>query len=312
MKIIRSDSGLKSSGSRCVVTIGNFDGVHLGHQAVIRQLCEQAQELGVPAVVLTFDPLPLEYFSPNAAPARLTDFRHKMELMEQLSVDKVVCLRFGPSVAALSAESFVKELLVEGLGIERIVVGTDFQFGQNREGNLEYLQQAGQRYGFEVIPARTFHYNGLRVSSSLIRGYLALGDFAQANAMLGRTYRIGGKVIHGDKRGRELGYPTANIALKRRNTPLSGIYVVRVHGIDDVVYNGIASIGTRPVFDGDRVLLETFIFGFNQQIYGRRISVEFLKHLRDESDFPTVEALCEQMQKDEKRAKEYLAKSDEA
>lgn len=308
MKIIRQHTTLQANSSGCVLTVGNFDGVHLGHQSVIRQLCEHAQELGVPAVVLTFDPLPLEYFSPGSAPARLTDFRTKMTLLKQLCVDKVICLRFGADLAALSASTFVDEILVRGLGVRRIIAGTDFQFGRNREGTLEYLAGAGQTHGFEVIPAQTFLYNGIRVSSSLIRGYLALGDFAQANSMLGRSYQISGRVIHGDKRGRELGFPTANLALKRHNTPLAGIYVVRVHGLDGKVYDGVASLGTRPVFNGDRILLETYIFGFDREIYGQRISVEFLKHLRDERDFQSVEALCEQMRKDEKRAREYLEK----
>jgi riboflavin kinase / FMN adenylyltransferase len=308
MKIIRRLEDLQKNTHQSVVTIGNFDGVHIGHQSVLRQLRQHADELGVPAVVLTFEPLPLEHFSPRSAPARLTDFRQKVELLDQLSVDKVLCLRFGPALASLSAEAFVKDLLVDGLGIKRLIAGADFRFGRNREGNLELLQQAGRQYGFDVIPAQTFDYNGIRVSSSLVRGHLALGDFTHAGSLLGRPFKMSGRVIHGDKRGRELGYPTANMALKRRNCPLAGVYAVRVHGLDDVIYDAVASIGTRPVFNGDRLLLETFIFGFDRQIYGQRISVEFLKHLRDERDFPTVEALCEQMQKDEKRARDFLAK----
>ena len=308
MQLIRQLSSLGSGNHQSVVAIGNFDGVHIGHQSVIRQLRHHADQLGLPAVVLTFDPLPLEHFTPGSAPARLTDFRLKLELLDQLSVDKVLCLRFGESLASLSAQAFVKDLLVDGLGIKRIIAGDDFRFGKNREGNLDLLNQAGANYGFEVIPADTFHYNGVRVSSSLVRGYLAIGDFSHASTLLGRPYKISGRVIHGDKRGRTLGYPTANLAMKRKNSPLSGVYAVRVHGLDDVIYDGVASIGTRPVFNGDRVLLETYIFEFNQQIYGQRISVEFLKHLRDERDFPTVEALCEQMQKDEKRARDFLAK----
>lgn len=308
MKIIRHLADLNAGQHQSVVAIGNFDGVHIGHQSVIKQLRQHADQLKLPAVVLTFEPLPLEHFSPRSAPARLTSFRQKIELLDQMSVDKVLCLRFGESLASLSAHSFVKDLLVDGLGAKRIIAGADFQFGQNREGNLTLLKYAGTMYGFDVIPADTFRYNDVRVSSSLVRGYLALGDFGQANTLLGRPYQICGKVIHGDKRGRDLGFPTANIALKRKNTPLSGVYVVRVHGLDNAIYDGVASIGTRPVFNGVRMLLETYIFEFDQQIYGRRICVEFLKHLRDERDFVTVEALCEQMHKDEKRAREFLAK----
>jgi len=291
-----------------VLAVGNFDGVHMGHQSVIRQLRAQADMLQVPAVVLTFEPLPLEHFSPKTAPARLTNFRQKIELLEALSVDKVLCLRFGDTLAKLSAQAFVQDLLVDALGVRRIIAGDDFRYGHNREGDLASLRLASEKYGFEVIPADTFHYNGVRVSSSLVRGYLSLGDFSQANGMLGRPYQISGRVIHGDKRGRLLGFPTANLALNRKNIPLSGVYAVRVHGLDDKVYGGVASIGTRPVFNGVKVLLETYIFEFDQQIYGRRISIEFLKHLRDERDFATVDALCTQMQKDEKRAREHLAK----
>ncbi len=308
MQVLRELSRLQTGQHQCVLAVGNFDGVHLGHQSVIRQLRAQADQLQVPAVVLTFEPLPLEHFSPKTAPARLTNFRQKVELLEQLSVDKVLCLRFDDSLSSLSAQAFVQDLLVNALGVRRIIAGEDFRYGHNRAGDLASLRLAGDQYGFEVIPAETFHYNGIRVSSSLVRGYLALGDFSQANAMLGRPYQISGRVIHGDKRGRQLGFPTVNLAMKRKNMPLSGVYAVRVHGLDDKVYGGVASIGTRPVFNGEKVLLETYIFEFDQQVYGKRISIEFLKHLRDERDFATVEALCVQMQKDEKRAREFLAK----
>jgi len=308
IQVLREIVGLQSGQHQCVLAVGNFDGVHMGHQSVIRQLRAQADMLQVPAVVLTFEPLPLEHFSPKTAPARLTNFRQKIELLEALSVDKVLCLRFGDTLAKLSAQAFVQDLLVDALGVRRIIAGDDFRYGHNREGDLASLRLASEKYGFEVIPADTFHYNGVRVSSSLVRGYLSLGDFSQANGMLGRPYQISGRVIHGDKRGRLLGFPTANLALNRKNIPLSGVYAVRVHGLDDKVYGGVASIGTRPVFNGVKVLLETYIFEFDQQIYGRRISIEFLKHLRDERDFATVDALCTQMQKDEKRAREHLAK----
>lgn len=309
MELIRSVRHLGTAKHSCVVTIGNFDGVHTGHQAVIHQLKQAADESGLPAVVMTFEPLPLEYFSPGSAPARLTDFRTKVELLDQLAVDKVLCLRFDKSLASLSAEAFIKDLLVDGLGIRKIIAGEDFRFGRNREGNLEILHQSAARYGFAVISAATYDYNGVRVSSSLIRGHLALGDFNHASRLLGRPYQISGKVIHGDKRGKGLGFPTANMALKRNNIPLSGVYAVRVHGLGGKPRNGVASIGTRPVFNGDKVLLETFIFDFDQQIYGSRISVEFLRHLRNEQDFPSVEALCEQMHKDAHRAREYLQKA---
>ncbi len=306
MKIIRNLHRLKKGRHKCVLTIGNFDGVHLGHQAVIRQLRAQADELNLPAVIMTFEPLPLEFFSPRAAPARLTDFREKMQMLEALSVDKVLCLRFNESLAGLSAGAFVKDLLIDGLGIRKIIVGDDFGFGKDRQGNVALLRELGSKHGFDVIPTCTYEYNGIRVSSSMIRGHLALGDFEQAVAMLGRPYQISGKVIHGDKRGRTLGFPTANIALKRKNTPLSGVFAVRVHGLGSSVYAGVASIGTRPVFNGEKMLLETFIFDFSRDIYGRRISIEFVKHLREEQNFASVEALCAQMEKDAHKAREFF------
>ena len=305
MKLIRDIRGPALAGHECVATIGNFDGVHLGHQAVIRQLCEQAREYGLPAVVMTFEPLPMEYFSPETAPARITAFRDKVELLDELEVDKVVCLRFGGALAALTAGEFIGRVLVEGLGVRALIVGDDFRFGNNREGDIRMLREAGGKLGFDVIPTQTYHYNGLRVSSSLIRGHLALGDFRTAAEMLGRPYRVSGKVIHGDKRGKALGYPTANMAYERVNSPLSGVYAVRVHGLDRV-YEGVSSIGTRPVFDGERVRLETYIFDFVGNLYGRRISVEFVRHLRDERDFGSVEELCAQMKKDVEKARAVL------
>ena len=309
MELIRTIKGSSLKHQDCVATIGNFDGVHLGHQSVIKQLINYATEKHLPSVVMTFEPLPMEYFSPLTAPARLTEFREKLELLSRLGVDKVMCLRFNQSLASLSGKSFIKDILVEGLQVSSLIVGDDFRFGNNREGNIELLKELGPENGFELIPAETYQYNGLRVSSSLIRGHLAIGDFDLVRQLLGRAYHIDGRVIHGDKRGRTLGYPTANLACRRVNYPLSGIFAVRVHGLNNRTYEGVANIGTRPVFDGERLLLETYIFDFDQDIYGKRISVEFLKKLRDEQDFHTVEALCEQMEKDVKKAKDYFSKN---
>jgi riboflavin kinase/FMN adenylyltransferase len=193
--------------------------------------------------------------------------------------------------------------------VKRLIVGDDFRFGTNREGNVELLKKLGPSHGFDLIPAETYHYNNVRVSSSLVRGFLAIGEFEQAQHYLGRAYHMDGKVIHGDKRGKKLGFPTANLSCHRINCPLLGVYVVRIHGLNDKIYDGVANIGTRPVFDGDKLLLETFIFDFEQEIYGRRIRVEFVKKLRDELNFHSVEALCEQMEKDVKKAKVFLSKA---
>lgn len=306
MELIRNINGSLSPSRGCVVTIGNFDGVHLGHQSVIRQLGVYAQAHGLDSVVITFEPLPLEFFSPTSAPARLTGFREKIEFLQGLSVDKVVCLRFNATLASLSAEAFIEQVLVQGLAVRALIVGDDFRFGKNREGNTELLRQAGISHGFELIPAETYHYNGVRVSSSLVRGHLAIGDFDHASALLGRRYCMSGKVIHGDKRGKTLGFPTANLACNRVNSPLAGVYVVRVHGLEGGSYDGVANIGTRPVFAGEHMLLETYILDFDQDIYGRRITLEFLRHLRDERDFSSVEELCRQMEKDVQKARTFL------
>lgn len=307
MELIRDIRGPALEKHQCVATIGNFDGVHLGHRAVIRQLCDHARRYDLPAVVMTFEPLPMEYFSPGTAPARITGFREKVELIGGLAVEKIVCLRFGQTLASLTAGEFIGRILVEGLGIRAIIVGDDFRFGNNREGDIHMLREAGGKLGFDVIPTETYHYNGQRVSSSLVRGHLALGDFKTAAELLGRPFRVHGKVIHGDKRGKALGFPTANLAYKRVNSPLAGVYAVRILGLERE-YEGVANVGSRPVFDGDKVLLETFIFDFDRDIYGKRIAVEFVRHLREERDFASVEDLCAQMEKDVEKAKAVLEK----
>jgi riboflavin kinase/FMN adenylyltransferase len=308
MDLIRHIDDISLQDQPCVATIGNFDGVHLGHQSLIRQLVNLARSEGLRSTVITFEPLPMEFFSAETAPARLTDFREKIELLQTLSVDKVVCLRFNEALASLSAQAFIERILIRGLAINKLIVGADFRFGNNREGTIDFLRQTGLQHGFELIPAETYHYNGLRVSSSLVRGHLAIGDFDHVKDLLGRSYSISGRVIHGDKRGKSLGFPTANLACNRVNSPISGVFAVRVHGLGSAVYEGVTNIGTRPVFDGDRMLIETFIFDFDEDIYGKRISVEFLKRLRDERDFHSVEELCEQMGNDVIKAKVFFSK----
>jgi len=306
MDLIRDLHNLKTSHRPCVATIGNFDGVHLGHQAIIRQLRRHADEVDLPAVVITFEPQPPEFFVPQSAPARLTPFREKLELLCEAGVDRVFCLRFQRSLASIPAETFVRELLVEGLGVRRIVVGDDFRFGKGRAGDFKLLQRLGEECGFAVIPTETLYHDGVRISSSRVRTFLAEGDFDSAVSLLGRTYYISGRVMHGAKRGTEMGFPTANIALKRKTSPLSGIYAVRVHGLDNRFYEGVANIGTRPVFNGETELLEVYLLDFNNTIYGRRIRVEFLKYIRPERHFDSVDALLERMHQDVLTARQYF------
>ncbi len=305
MKVIRGISAIRKHAP-CVLSVGNFDGLHRGHQSIIRQLTDYASQHNVTPVMMTFEPYPMEYFSPQTAPVRLTDFRQKLELLAKMNISNVICLRFNDALASVTARSFVEDILVEKLNVQGLIVGDDFRFGNKREGDIDLLREMSEKYKFELIPVETFHYNGMRVSSSLVRGHLALGDFNLVSELLGRPYTIDGTVIHGDKLGRELGYPTANIACRRVNYPLSGVFVVRIHGLNDTIYDGVASIGTRPVFNGVKMLLEVNIFDFQQEIYGKRISVEFCKKLRDEQQFHSVEALCEQITADVKKSKAYF------
>ncbi|MGD8576059.1 MAG: bifunctional riboflavin kinase/FAD synthetase, partial [Thiohalophilus sp.] len=259
MELIRGLHNLRSRHHGCVATIGNFDGAHLGHQAVIGQLAEKADEMCLPAVVITFEPQPLEYFRPEAAPARLTRFREKLHALRRYAVDRVLCLPFNAKLAALEPQEFIHRVLIDGLGVKYLVVGDDFRFGRQRAGNIEHLREAGQQYGFQVVNMHTFEIDGERVSSTRVRRALEAGDMHAAERLLGRDYRMSGRVAHGNKLGRELGFPTANIHLHRKQTPLQGIFAVEVYGLDQEPLRAVASLGTRPTVDGTRALLEVYI-----------------------------------------------------
>lgn len=306
MELIRGFYNLRAQHRGCVVTIGNFDGVHLGHQAVLGQLAEKSAELGLPAVIVTFEPQPQEFFARGPVPARLTRFREKMQALRRYSVNRVVCLRFNRALADMPAAEFIQRLLVEGLQARYLVVGDDFRFGYQRQGDFATLQTAGVRHGFQVANMHTFSVDNVRVSSTRIREALSAGDFATADKLLGRPYRMSGRVAHGDKRGRELGFATANIHLHRQTAPLQGIFAVEVFGLDKEPLAGVASVGTRPTFDGARCLLEVYLLDFSQDIYGRYVQVEFLHKLRDELRFDSSDGLKLQMQKDCEQAREFF------
>ncbi|MGD8483678.1 MAG: bifunctional riboflavin kinase/FAD synthetase [Thioalkalispiraceae bacterium] len=306
MELIRGLHNLRPEHRGCVATIGNFDGVHLGHQAVIGQLAEKADELGLPAVVITFEPQPLEFFAPDKAPSRLTRFREKLQALRRYAIDRVLCLPFNQKLANLGYQEFIQHILVEGLGIKYLVVGDDFRFGKGREGHFQHLVEAGKQHGFQVVNMHTFAIDDQRVSSTRIRHALEQGDMATAEQLLGRDYRMSGRVAHGEKLGRELGYPTANIHIHRKKSPLQGIFVVEVFGLDKEPLAGVASIGTRPTVDGSKVILEVFLFDFNQDIYGKHLQVSFLHKLRDEERFESLDALKEKIEEDVARAKAYF------
>ena len=307
MELIRGLQNIRPKHHGCVATIGNFDGVHLGHQAVLGQLAEKAAELGLPTALITFEPQPMEYFIPDKVPARLTRFREKILALQRYSVDRVCCLSFNDKLANLSAQNFIEQILVEKLGVKYLVVGDDFRFGQNRAGTFDMLVEAGKEHGFHVVSMHTFEIDAERVSSTRIRTALEKGEMANAEKLLGRRYRMSGRVAHGEKLGRELGFPTANIHLHRHASPIQGIFVVEVFGLDEEPLQGVASIGTRPTVNETKALLEVFLLDFDQDIYGRHIQVSFLKKLRDEEKFDSLEKLVEKIQNDVEQAQAYFA-----
>ncbi|WP_428771230.1 bifunctional riboflavin kinase/FAD synthetase [Vibrio sp.] len=306
MELIRGIHNIKPRHHGCVLTIGNFDGVHLGHQQVLSQVAKQANRLQLPSTVMTFEPQPLELFVKHQAPARLTRLRDKFVQLSKLNLDRLLCVNFNQHFANLSAEAFIHNLLVERLGVKFLVVGDDFCFGKGRQGNFAMLQQAGQKYGFEVVSTQSFCVHQHRVSSTAIRNALAQDDLASAAEMLGRDYSISGRVHHGRKLGRTLGFPTANLPLKRRVSPVSGVYVVKASGVIDTPLYGVANIGQRPTVNGVRQQLEVHFFDFQANLYGKQLEVVLLHKLRDEHKFESLDALKQQIELDVDAARVWL------
>ena len=290
-----------------VLTIGNFDGVHLGHQAVLRSLAQTGRQLGAPSVLMTFEPQPQEFFAPETAPPRLTRLREKLVVLESCGIDAVLCLRFNDALAKLEAEDFITQLLVERFAARHVLVGDDFRFGRQRRGDVKLLTEMGAANGFRVGDMPTFELNGERVSSTRVRRALSDGRLDDAAELLGRPYRLYGRVVHGDGRGRTIGFPTANIELRRRTLPLLGVYAVRVNGLGERTYNGAANFGVRPTFGGRRAVLEVHLLDFAGDAYGKNVSVEIVDKLRDEQRFDSVDALTRQITDDVGRARDRLA-----
>ncbi len=307
MQVIRGFHNLRPEHRGCVATIGNFDGAHLGHQAVFRHLLREGERRALPATVISFEPHPLEFFSPQAAPARLTRLREKLSVLESAGIQRVMLLEFNARLAAMSAEAFIQQILIGGLGIEYLLVGDDFRFGQGRAGDITLLQEAGQRHGFEVDSMDTVAVEHERISSTRIREALAHGDLELTRRCLGRPYRICGRVVYGDRRGHSIGFPTANIGLHRKASPLHGVFAVQAHGLGEQPVPGVANIGNQPTVDGDRrYLLEVHLFDFSQNIYGRHLEIEFHKRLRDEKRFDSFEQLRRQIERDARAARKIL------
>lgn len=306
MELVRGLYNLRARHRGCVATIGNFDGVHRGHQHMITAVRAAAIRVGLPAAVITFEPTPREFFEGDAAPARLTRLREKLEALASYGVDRVLVLRFDRRVQAMGATEFVERLLVDGLGVRHMVVGHDFHFARRREGNLALLQEAGKRHGFTVEEVGRYMDEGERVSSSLVRDALGRGDLERARKLLGRPYRMAGRVRRGAQLGRTLGFPTANLALHRKVVPLWGVFAVRVSGAGLADHPAVVSLGTRPTINGTEPLLEVHVFDFDGDLYGRYLDVDFILRLRDERRFETIDALVEQMHRDAAAARAAL------
>ncbi len=306
MRLIRGLHNLRPDDRGCVATIGNFDGVHRGHRAVFQRLLAEGRARGLPTTVITFEPQPLEFFAPHAAPPRLTRLREKLKALRACGIERVMILEFGARLAGMEAETFARRLLIEGLGVRFLLVGDDFRFGRNRGGDVALLQALGQVGGFAVQSLQAISDPGGRISSTRIREALAQGDLEQARQLLGRPYTLEGRVIHGDKRGRGLGFPTANIALHRRVSPVQGVFAVWVHGIGARPWPGVANIGTRPTLGGSRARLEVHLFDLDRTLYGRHLEVELALRLRDEQRFDSLAALKEQIRRDVEAARAFL------
>jgi riboflavin kinase/FMN adenylyltransferase len=310
MKVFR---GLPNAAARapCALTIGNFDGVHLGHQALLARVRDAASGLGLEAAVMTFEPHPREFFAQKSgdlsrAPARIANLRDKLQSLSDNGIDRVIVEHFSSSFAALTPQQFTEQVLVEGLHVKWLMVGDDFCYGARRAGNVDMLQEAGERYGFHVETLPTVMNGTTRISSSAVRAALAEGDFVRAEALLGHPYAMSGHVIHGQKLGRTLGFPTLNLRVPHRPA-LMGIFIVQVHGLADQPLPAVASLGVRPtVDDSGRVLLEVHIFDFSQNCYGKQVRVEFLQKIRDEEKYVDLPTLTAAIHRDADIARAYF------
>jgi len=304
MRVLRGHSVAVASPT--VLTIGNFDGVHRGHLALLERLRQVAVSERLMPAVLTFEPHPREFFAPAAAPARLAILREKLELLATQGVEATMICRFNAALASLSAEEFVREILVGALSVRHLIIGDDFRFGRSRAGDFALLRAMGQQLGFAVEAMPEVTVKGERVSSSAVRESLEAGEMERAARLLGRPYIIDGKVVHGNKLGRELGFRTANIYIRHNPLPMTGVFAVEVAGLADVPLPGVANLGVRPTIGGLRPLLEVHIFDFDRNIYGSHLAVRFMHKLRDEHKFPDVDALKAQIARDAQAARQYF------
>ncbi|ODU44606.1 MAG: riboflavin biosynthesis protein RibF [Thiobacillus sp. SCN 63-374] len=307
---MRITHGFRPFGTPHAVTIGNFDGLHLGHQAMLARLQDVARTRGLPTCVLSFEPHPREFFTPEQAPARLSSLREKAEHLQRLGIDRFHVFRFDRAFSSLTAGVFIEQVLGRTLQAHYVLVGDDFRYGAKRTGDFALLQQTGRSLGFDAESLPTVEVTGERASSTAVRSALAAGELGHAARLLGRPYSISGRVVHGDKLGRDIGFPTANIQLKHNRPPLMGIFAVELCGLNGAPLPGVASLGKRPTVKGaDAVpVLEVHLFDFDADIYGRRVRVDFLHKLRDEAKYPDLDSLVAQIRRDVDNAKHFLAK----
>ena len=306
-EFIRGLHNLRPEHKGCVATIGSFDGVHLGHQLILRQLIQIAREQNLPAVVIVFEPQPQEFFAGDKAPARLMRMREKLEALWAVGIDKVLCLHFNQELRSLSADQFIDRVLVDGLAVKHLVVGDDFRFGCDRKGDFALLQSRGTELGFAVTDTHTLEIDGKRVSSTRIRHFLEAGNFVEAEKLLGKPYGIYGHVVYGKQLGRQLGVPTANVDLRRYRSPLHGVFAVTAVFKDGAQVQGVANVGVRPTVNGlKKPLLEVHLFNFSRDIYGAVIDVIFHHKLRDEQKFGSLDELKAQLQTDIQQAKAFF------
>jgi riboflavin kinase/FMN adenylyltransferase len=303
--LIRGVKNLPLNSQGYVVTIGNFDGVHLGHQALLTKVQDAARQLGLPSLAIIFEPHPNEFFVDKPV-ARLTRWQEKFLLMQQYGIDFVLILKFDPKLAAFTAEQFIQKILCKALQVKSLIVGDDFHFGHKRTGDFAFLTAAGKSLGFTTTQVQSILVANKRVSSTSIRAALSAGDHDLVTKLLGRPYTMRGRVVRGDGRGKTIGYPTANIYLHRLIPPVQGVYIVRMHGIQTHAIPGVANVGSRPTVDGANSLLEVYLFDFNTDIYGQYVTIEFCEKLRDEKRFANLDLLVDQINNDAKLAREYF------
>lgn len=289
------------------LAIGNFDGVHLGHQEMLRRLKHVSSELNIPSCVMTFEPHPREFFAPDHAPARLASLREKLELLAAYGIDRAQVCRFNFDFAKVTADEFITNILIQGLGVRWLIAGNNFRFGARRAGDIAMLTRTGTERGFEVACLEDVAIDGIRVSSTAVREALAMGDLESAEKLLGRPYSISGRIVKGDRIGRTLGFHTANVQMRHNKPPLSGVYAVETHGIDEKPLQGVANLGQRPTVNQQKKwTLEVHLFNFNRDIYGQHMRIDFLHKIRGEQKFPNFEALKNQIAVDAESAKRYF------